>query len=276
MKVQTGSEKSGALSSLLNEARAEADDLRQRLQKYEKTLLSTRLIMGHELKRPTTAITGYLDLAVEDATTHNTEGMLEAIAKAQYECGILNELTSFFLELLKVDGGSGKSHGEPVDVRESVEEVVDGFPKNLNARRRVDIKVSRDAEEVRLDRTELRIILANILENALIYSDVEAPVSVVIEKTPDKRGMDPNDLLKIRVVDQGVGIPDDCLKRIFEPFVRLQGRLVEGAGLGLTLVRSLVELRGGSIYIRSSEGHGTTVYVTIPEAVKGNESSVVS
>jgi signal transduction histidine kinase len=276
MKVQTDPGKTEALSDLLNEARAEADALRMTLRVYEKTLLSSRLIMGHELKRPATAISGYLDLALEEIASKNTEAIVDVIEKAKNECGLLNELNTFFIELLKADGKPGEKEGQLMDVEKCVREIVDRFLPTLYAKDRISVQVSSDATIASFNLNAFKIILSNVIENALTYSDVEAPVNVVIEKTSDKRGMGEGQLLKIRVTDQGLGIPDDCLRRIFKPFVRLNGREQQGAGLGLTLVRSLVELHGGSVYVRSVEGEGTSVYITVPEIPARNGGAFVT
>ncbi len=276
MKVQTEAGTKESLTSLLSEARAEADALRMKLTMYEKTLLSSRLIMGHELKRPATAISGYLDIALEEIQSRNMEAVLEVIEKAKNECGLLNELNTFFLELLKVDRDKGEKDGQLISVRNCIDEIVGHLAADLDAGNRIEINVSPKAEKVSFHPNAFKIVLLNVIENALLYSERHAPVNLSIEKTPDKRGMSVGELVKIRVTDQGMGIPDESLRRIFRPFVRLNGHRGQGAGLGLTLVRSLVELHGGSVYVRSVEGHGTSVYITVPEIPAQNGGAFVS
>jgi len=276
MKVQTEVENAGAVLRLLSEARAEADELRRRLERDERVLLSTRMIMGHELKRPATAIRGYLDLAIEQSDPRANGDALEAIKKARDECLLLDELGSFFLRLLKVDRRRADGRGESVNPGECVTEVLGRFPEDLRARERVSVAVSPDAAAFRSDADAVAVILENVIENALIYSGPNSPVEVSVERTPDKRGAGLADLLKIRVADHGPGIPEEMINRVFKPFVRLRQDTGNGAGLGLTLVRSLAELHGGSVYIRSEEGHGTRVYVTIPELPETDRGAVLS
>jgi two-component system sensor histidine kinase VicK len=276
MTVQTDPGKTEVLMSLLNESRAEADALRLKLQTYEKTFLSSRLVMGHELKRPATAISGYLELALDENASADRAAVNEAIKKAQNECELLNELNTFFLQLLKVDGHSGNAEGQSFVVKDCIDDIAEHFPVGLNAKTRIDLQVAQGAEKVSFNLNAFKIVLSNVIENALIYSDDDAPVNVIIDKTPDKRGMNENDLLKIRITDQGKGVPDDSLRRIFKPFVRLNGREGEGAGLGLTLVRSLVELHGGSVYVRSVEGDGTAIHITVPEIPARNGGAYIS
>ncbi len=275
MKVQTD-DTSETLLKLLNETRREADGLRKRLETDERTLLSTRLIMGHELKRPTTAIRGYLDLALEQFDPSADAEAVDAIKKARNECGLIDELNSFFLRLLKADGKRVAGRGLAVDIGRCVGEVLEHLPDDLDARARVTVRVSPDATRFRSSVDAIRVILANVVENALLYSEAGKPVDVRIERACDRRGAASCDLLQIRVADRGTGIPEESVKKVFEPFVRLRGHVSRGAGLGLTLVRSLAELYGGSVHIESEEGQGTTVYVTLPETPEGDGGSILA
>ena len=269
MKLKVGNETSQALEKLLAEARSEADELRKRVDKFERILLSTRLIMGHELKKPTTAITGYLDLAMDDIEEGHGAHITEHVLKARNECELLNELNLFFLELLKVENRPEVLHGAQITIRGFVNEILQHMPEGTGALDRVKSRISPDVQKFHLNPSAFKIILTNLIENALHYSSSD--VLVTIRKDPDKRGMQSRDLLKIKVIDEGGGIPKEALTRIFRPFVRLSDDN-EGTGLGLTLVRSLVELNGGSIHIRSEEGEGTTVSVMIPEILESMSS----
>ena len=276
MRVLTETDTSGILLKLLNEARLEANDFRERLERSERILLSTRLIMGHEIKRPATAIGGYLDLLVEEARAESRPEVLDALTKARRECGLLGELSSFFLQLLKLDGRQPAGRAETVNTRECLEEVFGRLPEGLDAKGRVTSWISPDAAEFGANSDALSIILVNLVENALLYSEAGSPVEVRVERSADKRGAAAGDLLKIQVTDHGDGIPEEFVKGVFKPFVRLQEDVSRGVGLGLTLVRSLVELQGGSVFIRSEKKKGTTVHVTIPETPTLGAGTVLS
>ncbi len=271
MKVEAFGDKAQILENLLNEARAEADGLRKRLERYEKIILSTRLIMGHELKKPTSAINGYLDLVCDDLEKADKLTTLSFVQKAMKECKLLNELNLFFLELLKLDSQEECLGQTVVDIAALVREVVGRFPPNLEATRRVKINVAKDARLVDINHNAFELVLLNLIENALVYSQRSTPIWVEAEITPEKRGVLEGRLLKIRIKDEGVGIPKEYLKKIFSPFVRLREDIAEGSGLGLTLVRSLVELNGGEVYIQSAKDEGTTVHLTIRVTEENDE-----
>lgn len=264
MTVKTTENVKGVLEALLSEARAEADSLRERVQRLEQIVLSTRLIMAHEIKKPTTAISGYLDLASEDLEKTDELTTLAYVKKAREECRFLEKLTSFYVELLKIDQEQEYFGQTPVDVADLVLDVIDQLPQQLNPRERVKLRVLNEVEPVKFNPRALRLIMMNLIENALLYSQKNAPVRVEVERKQEKRGFAVGKVLSIRVKDDGVGIPRDYLKKIFSPFVRLREDIAEGSGLGLTLVRSLVELNGGEVFIRSEQDAGATFYVTIP------------
>jgi signal transduction histidine kinase len=147
-------------------------------------------------------------------------------------------------------------------------------------------QVGRDAERVRIqlvdslppvpvNRNALKLVLLNVIENALKYSPPGSVVRVEAEVSRDLRGGSDGELLKLRISDAGDGIPADDLKRVFRPFVRLDANRAEGSGLGLTLVRSLVDMCDGDVSVRSESGKGTTVFVTLPLLPAGNPGAVL-
>lgn len=275
MSLKTFEDRAQILESLLNEARSEADTLRKRLQQHQKIILSSRLIMGHELKKPTTAINGYLDLVCEDLEKTDQQSTLVYARKAREECKLLNELNLFFLELLKLDRAEAQEGRTAVDISDLIEEIMAHVPENLSPKERVKVKLVGDAGKVEFDRDALKLVMLNLVENALLYSRKDSSVWIEAKTAPDKRGIGERNLSIITVKDEGVGIPEESLKRIFSPFVRLREDIASGSGLGLTLVRSLVELNGGDVYIQSAEGQGTTVHLTIPAREDNDEEAPI-
>jgi len=264
MDMRTAEDRTATLELLLNEARIEANQLRARIERYRRIIESTRLVMGHELKKPVTAISGYLELACEDVAKAGIGDALCLMEKARSECELLRELNEFYLELLKVDGASGTPVIERVQVEEVIAEVLEHAATALNARSRVRVNIIDSIPPVPINRNALKLIVLNVIENALKYSPEDSVVRVEAEVSRDLRGGSDGELLKLRVSDQGEGISADDLKRVFRPFVRLADDTIEGSGLGLTLVRSLVDMCDGDVSVRSEPQQGTTVFVTLP------------
>ena len=197
------------------------------------------------------------------------------LEKARAECDLLNELNVFYLELLKTEAEAEEIGYDRVDIEELIREIVDQFPDDYDAHERVQVTVDNNAHFIRINPSTLKLIVMNLVENALLYAQVKTPIRVEVERTRNKRGNQGGHLLHIRVVDEGVGIPESFLKRIFSPFVRLREDMADGAGLGLTLVRSLVELNGGDVFIRSEVDKGTVVNVTLPAADEQGDKPVI-
>ena len=116
---------------------------------------------------------------------------------------------------------------------------------------------------VKGDVDELRAAFSNLLDNAVKYSDAEIQVSVSVSTVDEKR-------VAVRVADRGIGIPSAQLKRIFRRFYRVPGLVmarVKGTGLGLFIVRSVVEKHGGRVFAESAGlGHGSTFTIQLPRA----------
>jgi len=261
--IRTAEDRTATLETLLNEARIEANDLRARIERYRRVMASTRLVMGHELKKPATAISGYLELACEDVERAGLADAARLIEKARAECELLSELNEFYLDLLKVEAAS-PSRVERVDVEEVLHDVLEHVVAALDASSRVRLNIVDSLPPVPINRNALKLILLNVIENALKYSPSKSTVRVEAEVSRDLRGGSDGELLKLRVADAGPGMSADELKRVFRPFVRLDTTRVQGLGLGLTLVRSLVDMCDGDVSVRSEPGEGTTVFVTLP------------
>jgi signal transduction histidine kinase len=274
MDIRTAEDKTATLEALLNEARIEANDLRARIERYRRIMASTRLVMGHELKKPAIAISGYLELACEDVEKAGLKDAAGLIQKARAECELLSELNDFYLELLKVDAGNGAPQAERVNVEELLNDVLEHAEPGLGASPRVRINIVDSLPPVPINRNALKLILLNVIENALKYSPDTSVVRVEAEVSRDLRGVSDGELLKLRISDSGNGISPEDLKRVFRPFVRLDTNKVEGSGLGLTLVRSLVDMCDGDVSVRSEPGQGTTVFVTLP-LMPGGDPGVV-
>lgn len=275
MNIRTADDRAATVEALLNEARIEANTLRLRLERCRRIIASTRLIMGHELKKPVSAICGYLDLAREDVERAGLREALAFVDKARAECQLLSELNAFYLDLLRIDGGSGEPRPEKLDVAEVIDEAVGQIPDDLRPQTRVRVHVAGPLPPATVNRNALKLIVLNLLENGLHYSPENAVVRLEAEVSKDMRGVSEDDLLKIRVSDEGRGIAPNDIKRIFLPFVRLDEDGANGSGLGLTLVRSLVDMCGGEVSIRSEQGKGTTVYVTLPLSTVDRWAGVV-
>jgi PAS domain S-box-containing protein len=233
------------------EARRKVEDL----SRLKDEFLS---IASHELRTPVTSIKGYTQLAkmlIKEGDLGTSEEYLD-IALDQ-----IDRMSRLILELLdvsRIETGRLEIRREPIAWSQFVRDVVHRHHTAVSERR-FHVSVPSDGKVVTGDRDRLEQVLGNLLENAVKYSPDGSDVTVTVE--------DKGDMLLTAVCDRGIGIPADELGQVFERFHR--GRQVSstnygGLGLGLYITKQIIERHGGSIWVESKEGQGTTFYFALP------------
>ncbi|MGZ5431396.1 MAG: ATP-binding protein [Thermoanaerobaculia bacterium] len=235
------------------EARRKVEDL----SRLKDEFLS---IASHELRTPVTSIKGYTQLAkmlIKEGDLNTSEEYLE-IALDQ-----IDRMSRLILELLdvsRIETGRLEIRREPIAWPQFVRDVVHRHHTAVSDRR-FHLSVPDNGKIVTGDRDRLEQVLGNLLENAVKYSPEGSDVTVTVEER--------NDTLITAVCDRGIGIPADELNQVFERFHR--GRQVSstnygGLGLGLYITKQIIERHGGSIWVESKEGNGTTFSFSLPAA----------
>jgi signal transduction histidine kinase len=211
---------------------------------------------SHELRTPLTSIVGYLSTLRQDAVVADARIRNEFIDSAEAQAKRLHRLITNLLAAAQMSEGSRPVVLELVDLAQAVHELVNGLP---GASPRMRLAIDPAAARVVTDRARLTEILANLIDNALKYSpdgsDVEVGASIVGETW------------RCWVADRGIGIHPADRDAIFERFHQLDQtstRRFGGVGLGLHLVRGMVDELGGRIDVDGAPGEGTTFTVTLP------------
>jgi PAS domain S-box-containing protein len=215
-------------------------------------------IASHELRTPVTSIKGYTQLAktlIKEGDLDTSEEYLD-IALDQ-----IDRMSRLILELLdvsRIETGRLEIRREPIPWAHFVRDVVHRHHTAVSDRR-FHLSVPDDYKFVNGDRDRLEQVLGNLLENAVKYSPEGSDVTVTVD--------DKGDALVTAVCDRGIGIPADELAQVFERFHR--GRHVSstnygGLGLGLYITKQIVERHGGTIWVESKEGHGTSFFFSLP------------
>jgi signal transduction histidine kinase len=183
----------------------------------------------------------------------------EYVADIMYSSRTLLAIINDILDLATIDAGSMDLKLAPTGVRTVIDAAILGIRERaVRARLTIDIAVADDVTEFMADEARMRQVLYNLLSNAVGFSKANASIGLACWREAG--------CVVFRVEDNGVGIPKDQFGRIFQRFEsRSQGSKHRGAGLGLSIVKSLVELHGGTVEISSEVNHGTSVIVRIPE-----------
>ncbi|TAK24175.1 MAG: diguanylate cyclase [Chloroflexota bacterium] len=213
-------------------------------------------IASHELRTPMTAIVGFSDLMLERETS--SEDQKRWIYLINREAGNLSSLIDNLLDVSRIESGRVALEAVPVALDELVDGVLipirAGSPNHIFA-----VEIAPNAGRVRADVGKLNQIFTNLISNAVKYSPAGGQITIAARRVKDQE-------LEVSIQDQGIGIAPDQLGRVFERFQRISTaatRNIRGSGLGLYIVKQLVELHGGRISVESEVGRGSTFRFTL-------------
>jgi signal transduction histidine kinase len=220
--------------------------------------------VSYELRSPLTNIIGFVHLLGDPGTGPLTDKQREYLDYITVSTNTLLALINNILDLATIDAGRMQLDLSSVDIRETMMAAAEGVQDRMvNGGVTLDISAPRNIGSFIADKLRLRQILFNLLANALSFS----PPGSIVTLRAERR----SDAVILSVTDTGPGIPPDMLKKVFDWFeTHALGSQHRGPGIGLSLVRSFVELHGGEVKIDSAVGQGTTVTCTFPLAETAN------
>lgn len=216
--------------------------------------------VSYELRSPLTNIIGFAHFLGEPSTGTLTAKQAEYLGYINTSTNALLAIINDILDLATIDAGAMRLNLGPVDIRRTMSAAAEGVRDRLvKDRITLDIRAAADIGSFVADDRRLRQILFNLLANAVGFSPPGATITLSAEREPHA--------VLFRVTDNGAGIPPDVQERVFDWFEsHSQGSRHRGAGLGLSIVRSFVELHGGTVTLESEVGKGTTVTCRFPVA----------
>ena len=214
--------------------------------------------VSHELKTPITSIMGYADTLLEGEYDKETQDkFLNVIAS---EARRMARLVTDLLTLSRYDSNQNKVRKESFDLGELVKKCQDKLAIEIKKKNHtVNSFVTADVPPVYADRDDIERVILNILTNSIKYTPEGGEIKIYV-------GFVYNDAY-IKIFDNGIGIPEEDLSRIFERFYRVdkaRTREMGGTGLGLSIAKEILDKNGGSIDIKSTVGQGTEVVIRIP------------
>jgi PAS domain S-box-containing protein len=220
--------------------------------------------MSHELRTPLNAIIGFSELIKTEML-----GPVGSVRYKEYAGDIhgsgkhLLQLINDVLDISKIEAGKAELRDETVDLGETIDDCASLIrPQAIAGNLKVMVDAPKDLLRLRGDARALKQVLLNLLSNAIKFTPAggEVRLSVRINDRGD---------LELAVSDTGIGMNERDAAKIFEPFYQIRSELTrqyEGTGLGLSLVKGLIEMHGGTIAVRSVPQHGTTMTATFPAA----------
>lgn len=225
-------------------------------------------MLGHELRNPLSAICGAISLTRAGSAAPDVLDRAHAIIERQ--SSHLSHIVDDLLDLSRLSMGKISLNPVPVDLAAVVQACVDALP-STRPHAPVRTHIGEQPAWVRADRTRLDQIVANLLGNALKFTPASGIIDVSVKTD--------RDIAILTIRDSGIGISRELMPFIFDAFVQgvaQSDRSIGGLGIGLNLVRQLVELHGGSVHVASDGmGKGTTVSVHLPRMQAGAPVAVV-
>ena len=217
--------------------------------------------VSHELRSPLSTIHEQLAIVVRDIVGGASEQDQFILARAKEKTRGLIALIGDLLDLSRIEDGSICREPRPVRLDESLELIVDFLKTQAESKNQtLTLRFPKDPlPEIIADSFALESIFGNLITNAIKYTQNGGEIKVNV----DIAGIN----IRVSVTDNGFGIADKYLDKIFERFFRIKDdktRYITGTGLGLPIVKELLDTMGGRIHVESSPGKGTTFRVLLP------------
>ncbi len=215
-------------------------------------------IVSHELRTPMTVIKGYVELLLTgtNTTPETQHDFLEII---RTNADRLSDMVNELLDVSRIEAGKVQMNFQPVAVRSAVHEVATMLQKSFEDRGiQLNLNIPDDLPDVPADPGRLAQVLTNLLSNALKYT---------LEGHVDVSAHNADSFVQVDVTDSGIGMSEEDQAKLFTRFFRAstaRTHEISGTGLGLSITRSLVEMHGGHIWVKSVVGQGSTFSFTMP------------
>ena len=267
------SERKTALKQL-QQATEDAEKAKEDAEKANLAKSEFLSKMSHELRTPLNSILGFSQLEIIKASkTVNKDGdnrlgnIKQIKSSGEHLLILINEV----LDLSRIESGTMAFSMEPINLNSLLDELY-SQSKPLGEQYDVSLKYDQENEPnpayIKADRVRVKQILLNLISNGIKYNKPSGVTELSISKQPD-------DKVQVLIKDQGAGISEEHVSRLFTPFDRLDAEQteIEGTGIGLAIAKQLAEAMGGVIGVRSVEDGGSEFYVEFPTTSEFAESS---
>ena len=235
------------LASEANEARMEAEGNRLRAALFSS--------ITHDLRTPLASITASVTSLLDADVRFKPEDRRKLLETIHHEAERLNRLVGNFLELSRMRAGAMIANRTPA----AIEEVIEGVLQRLHPmlkNHEIRVMIRDGLPEVPIDVVQIDQLLTNVLENAAKFSSHGSEISISATTW--------HDAVRVRIADQGKGIPASERRSVFEPFRRADPGDGRGSGLGLSIAQAIVSSHKGKIWIEGAPGGGTAVVFDLP------------
>ena len=243
------------LEQRVRERTAELNEALNRLSELSQMKANFIANISHELRTPLTHIKGYIELLVSESLGSIAPEQRHALSVSQKAASKLEGMIEDLIMFSLASRGEMSMKQEPVDIRRLVSLIVKSANSKAEER---GVKLHLDAPDdlpaVQADAEKISWVVGQLLDNGIKFTPSGGSVSIMLLE-------EGSNLLQVIVSDTGIGIPQGRMNELFEPFHQLDGsstRRFGGTGLGLSLVRQIIEAHGSLLDVKSAEGKGST------------------
>ncbi|MBD3362145.1 PAS domain S-box protein [Candidatus Dojkabacteria bacterium] len=217
-------------------------------------------LVSHQLKTPISTIRWYTEAMIQGDMGDMSDLQKEALQTVYSSSARMANLIQIFLHVSKIEMGSFRYEPEPLNIAEEIRKVENKLKVNLE-RKNMEVEIKEDAQLplVDYDANLLDVIIQNLFSNAIKYSDENTKIEITVKKIGNN--------IEIIMKDQGCGIPQDQHAKIFSKMFRADNAKQidpNGTGLGLYIVKKILDKTGGEIAFKSEEDVGTTFFIKLP------------
>ncbi|MCX7923066.1 MAG: ATP-binding protein [Clostridia bacterium] len=233
------------------------NNLAETLEKQENLRKKMSADVAHELRTPLATLQGHMEAMIDGIWKPDTE----RLKSCHEEIIRINKLVGDLEKLAKYEGENLVLNKTVFDVTELIQKIVYNFEPEFK-NKEIEIFLNAEREEIHADKDKISQVIINLISNALKYTPNKGRVNISVKGAED--------ITEISVRDNGQGIPEEDLPYIFERFYRAdksRNRLTGGSGIGLTIVKTIIEAHKGRIEVQSNLDSGTEFIISLPKAL---------
>ncbi|MBL8229644.1 MAG: PAS domain-containing protein [Bryobacterales bacterium] len=226
---------------------------RRKAEKLKDELVAT---VSHELRTPLASLLGFAELMLD--TDYPREEQKEFLRIIHRESARLTQLINDFLDLQRIESGRMHYNLQRVDIHRLIRETVEVFSVEMG-KHQFDVDSAAEGPQVHGDPDRLRQVLSNLVSNAVKFSPQGGTIRIRVNTRADE--------VEVMVADEGIGIAAEVIPLLFAKFVRADNadtRRIGGTGLGLALIREMIQGHRGRVWVESELGKGSRFYFTLP------------
>lgn len=250
------------LEKKVEERTRELTHLLEEVKKISKRKTDFVSSVSHELRTPLTSIKGYASILLTGKLGDLPAEVRDRLAKINRHSDELVHMVNDLLDISRMESGKATMNPELLDLRNIIEKVSDLLSVQLKEKHlELSVGIAADANTVFADLNQIERVFINIIGNAIKFTPEKGKIAIISRKIAKE--------VQIDITDTGYGIPQETLSAIFEEFYRVDNPInqqVKGTGLGLALVKHIIEAHKGKIWAKSKVGEGSTFSFTLPQA----------